>query len=881
MKKKFVKTLVAIVAACCLMTAFAFAGCFVDGGNDGKKPEETKYTVIYSAGEGKGVSPQAGQYAEGATFKLPEPTGLSKDKFIFDKWNDGTADYAVGATYTMPAHDVTFTAMWKSNGEITTYTVTYSAGEGAIGTAPEGGEYEEGETFELPESTGLSKEEYTFDKWNDGEADYAAGATYTMPDHDVTFTAKWKANEVPQPATKYTVTFDPSNEEEPWTEQIEEGKPVSKPETDPVYPGQKYFMYWTIDGVEYDFSKPVTSDIELTAKYGYKVTFLAGEGATGTVEPIIASLSSRVELPDGTGLSNGDKIFDGWTDGIYDYKAGDSYVVRSNTTFTAIWKDAQPDQPDPPVTGQKYTITFVKSTIASQIASVEGTLPTMEDKAAGEKFTLPECTLTNNAHYHFTNWRIQRYVVENGEGSWQNIEDKCNYDVGEEFTMPDYNIQIGAVWVQDVVTINFDANGGSGEMASITQSFGTSMALTAKKFDCKFTAPVGKEFAYWSLSENGAELANGTKLDDSIVTNNTVTLYAIWKTSAAPTTPVNSLNEIAGKWTGDAHSLYIVTAEEEYVIGYGILNGEQFLQFIESEGAIYALNLGQDDLYTVTKSDNTLTLTSDAYKTYTFNSKTAINNTAATEFNGMWAKQLANGSQPWYITENVAYYGLSLTHAQTMIIGEYLVLKYEIAGSEYVYVLSKDGETLKGKYEAPEFALQDVTFTKGGYYMLTVDGTPNQVVVAGKAPDADKIKKPEAPEGQAFSKWVIAGTDTEFDPTAVLTADTAIEAKFSESASSTVLTFVGSATVNNNTIVTKIIIDTETNKVTFEYTYNGAAKTMEATATVENGNYKIMGSENPSGSWMWLVISEDGQSLQCHDDFHGPDEKLGSPLTRA
>ncbi|MDE7301488.1 MAG: hypothetical protein K2N47_04890, partial [Clostridia bacterium] len=41
------------------------------------------------------------------------------------------------------------------------YTVTYAAG-GAAGTAPASGEYAAGETFSLPQATGLSKEDCVF-----------------------------------------------------------------------------------------------------------------------------------------------------------------------------------------------------------------------------------------------------------------------------------------------------------------------------------------------------------------------------------------------------------------------------------------------------------------------------------------------------------------------------------------------------------------------------------------------------------------------------------------------------------------------------------------------------------------------------------------------
>ena len=48
------------------------------------------------------------------------------------------------------------------------------------------------EVFELP-SCMFDSPSHVFSHWTDGISDYYPGDTYTMPDHDVTFTAVWKA----------------------------------------------------------------------------------------------------------------------------------------------------------------------------------------------------------------------------------------------------------------------------------------------------------------------------------------------------------------------------------------------------------------------------------------------------------------------------------------------------------------------------------------------------------------------------------------------------------------------------------------------------------------------------------------------------------------
>ena len=82
---------------------------------------------------------------------------------------------------------------------VTTYTVTYNL-NGGTGTTPTEGAKAAGAQFNLAASTGFSNTGYRFMGWNDGTTTYAAGAQYTMPAENVTFTAQW--------AQEFTVTYD-------------------------------------------------------------------------------------------------------------------------------------------------------------------------------------------------------------------------------------------------------------------------------------------------------------------------------------------------------------------------------------------------------------------------------------------------------------------------------------------------------------------------------------------------------------------------------------------------------------------------------------------------------------------------------------------------
>ena len=79
-----------------------------------------------------------------------------------------------------------------------TYTLTYEKGAEETGTAPEAKSYESGQTVTLAPANTFGKEGCTFTKWLDGTAEYDAGATFTMPERNVTLKAKWQENK-PQP----------------------------------------------------------------------------------------------------------------------------------------------------------------------------------------------------------------------------------------------------------------------------------------------------------------------------------------------------------------------------------------------------------------------------------------------------------------------------------------------------------------------------------------------------------------------------------------------------------------------------------------------------------------------------------------------------------
>ena len=88
----------------------------------------TTYTVTYNLGGGTGTLPTQAATTAGGTFTLASADGITKDGHTFAGWNDGTTTYAAGATYTMPASDVTLTAQWTPE----TYYINYYEAVGEV-----------------------------------------------------------------------------------------------------------------------------------------------------------------------------------------------------------------------------------------------------------------------------------------------------------------------------------------------------------------------------------------------------------------------------------------------------------------------------------------------------------------------------------------------------------------------------------------------------------------------------------------------------------------------------------------------------------------------------------------------------------------------------
>ncbi|MDW7676571.1 MAG: InlB B-repeat-containing protein [Bacillota bacterium] len=164
-----------------------------------KWTQNQTYTVNYNGNTNTGgtVPTDSNDYeAEDTVTVLGNPGSLVKTGYTFAGWNtqvDGNGtNYAAGATFAMPANNVTLYAVWNEdqNGgggpDPTTYTVTYDGNGNTSGTAPIdlNSPYAVDATVTVLGNSNLAKTGFTFAGWNtksDGEGTaYKAGDTFII-----------------------------------------------------------------------------------------------------------------------------------------------------------------------------------------------------------------------------------------------------------------------------------------------------------------------------------------------------------------------------------------------------------------------------------------------------------------------------------------------------------------------------------------------------------------------------------------------------------------------------------------------------------------------------------------------------------------------------
>ncbi len=580
MKKRVFGILLVIMA---VILTFTLVSC----DKDGDTPSPTTYTVSYSAGEGLGTPPTGGEYEEGATFKLPQATGLTKDGFHFTAWNDGTTNYDAGATYTMPAKAVTFTAQWEEDVQPPVmHTVTFDPNnEGATWTE----QVENGDTVAkpAPDPTIASGKHFRYWATEEGE-EYSFDTPVTA---DLTLYAHYE----------FKVMFEAGEGEgtvEPmWVKTWTPAGIILPDETGLTHSEGKVFGGWNDGTTTYQSGDrfvgtgnhtftAVWEDPATDITVSFETNFYAeGEAPASITEK---HAGEDVTLPENTFTVKADYIgyvFKGWYvkggDSSMLYQPGDTYTIASEFEGDSLVFMAKWDKGD-------FTITYKAGNHATGddiVKNVKGGSNTLLE--------LADITFTANDDYYFICWK-----KEGGT-------DQDMYDAGSKYMLGEntvfvaqysrvYNtfdtaytaqlllyldINSGCIYIQDEMvnltftldgtaieitlvggtpatgsydetglaitlnyggntytfkqeaqltepTITFKAGGGSGVAPEATVSYDTDAGMYKIVLpNNTYNAPAGKEFKCWSI--DGHEYKAGT----SYMANSgeAITITAVWQ----------------------------------------------------------------------------------------------------------------------------------------------------------------------------------------------------------------------------------------------------------------------------------------------------------------------------------------------------------------
>ena len=256
--------------------------------------------------------------------------------------------------------------------------------------------------------------------------------TFAQPEENVTITATFeKRNE-------HTVTFDANGDSEPedLPEEVTTAMPAKKvlhgseyylPECEFIAPENQQFKAWQIDGTEYPVNAPVTVTADITVKalwedaplahVEYTITVKTDGNGTASASHAKAVVGTEITL---TATPDEGYHFKEWQvmRGNVTIKDDKFTMPDSDVEIKAIFEEDAP-------ASTEYTITVTAE--GGGTASASSTSAT-----AGTEITL---TATPDTGYHFKEWQVMRGNVT--------IKD-------DKFTMPDSDVEVKAVFEEDV-----------------------------------------------------------------------------------------------------------------------------------------------------------------------------------------------------------------------------------------------------------------------------------------------------------------------------------------------------------------------------------------------------------------------------------------------
>ena len=455
------------------------------------------YTISFNNGGGSGDAPVAiADKAKGETFTVPENTFTAPTTKEFDIWNDGSADYAPGVTYTVGTANVVLTAKWKALQD--KYTVIFKDGDVTLDT-------KQFDVTTNPSDANIEKTKplYTFAAWQKDAADIALDDAFwatVAKDAEITLTARWEA------------AYASSINIEQWVLTNGAGKgATTKTSALLAEMGTKNYLSniaWENKNNELDTLDDSKTDGKRNYAYlGLKVRkdasnvrLLLQDGKSLKVKfgNVAATPNIKIGDADATAMTI--------TDGVYslDAASGDREITISTTSAGAVVIKQIMINEDIAAVTLPWRVTYDAN---------GGTCATAEAIWSGAALILPDVTPAD-ADHTFAGW----YDEVSG-GSLQGV-------AGASYNATD-NITLHAQFAPVEYAIAYDGNGAtSGSMSAGAAGWGTLVTPDANAFE-----KTGHVFSGWEITKTSDGSATGITFSEGKfeMPKYDVTLVAQWE----------------------------------------------------------------------------------------------------------------------------------------------------------------------------------------------------------------------------------------------------------------------------------------------------------------------------------------------------------------
>ena len=444
------------------------------------------------------------------------------------------------------------------------YTVTFNVNGANASVAPASGTTNAaGKLTSLPEPI---RSGYTFKEWNteqDGTGTKVTSET-TFTENTIVY-AQWEVATVSIPSVAITGIDAPKSNKALDTEAdcnttgVSNAKPTVTWNPDP-------------DDNKAGYGKTYTASVTLTAAAGYEFTdsvtaTVNGNPATSVTKNANGTLTvtytfpatdkHNIEITVDTDVRDGDAaknptissgyeieycffVEDTDKDGVFINKTGNSITLDDKTLVV----DKALVEAFAAQSGGRFTY----ESLMAELKDAFGLDELKTEFTGGYDYSvLAYICHSDNAYFDYDDNQIVTNAIVKVNG--KKITDNClGYGSGMEIMPVAYVFSAAKTY-----TVSFDANGGTGTMADVTEVLGD-YTLPANGF----TAPEGKHFKCWSV--DGKEKAVGDKIT---VTADT-TIKAVWETLPAAPADYDILNGANSKWTQDSDGNISVRGSGEF-----------------------------------------------------------------------------------------------------------------------------------------------------------------------------------------------------------------------------------------------------------------------------------------------------------------------------